>query len=67
MTEGIPQQFSSPEEELQYLRQQVALRERELLSRTTEIDNADRETITRQELHEYGTFTPKIIWILVID
>jgi len=61
MTEGIPQQFSSPEEELQYLRQQVALRERELLSRTTEIDNADRETITRQELHEYGTFTPKII------
>ena len=52
MTEGIPQQFSSPEEELQYLRQQVALRERELLSRTTEIRTNEVVRAINKELRD---------------
>lgn len=61
MAEGIPKQFSSPEEELTYLRERIAARERELLLRTPEIDTADTETIGRQELREYASFTPQVI------
>ena len=61
MNEGIPKQFSSPEEELIYLRERIAERERELLSRNPEIDRADTETIGRQEIREYASFTPKVI------
>jgi len=61
MSEGVPNQFSSPEEELNYLRERIALRERELLARTPEIDAGDIETIGRQELKEYAQFTPKLI------
>lgn len=61
MAEGIPKQFSSPEEELIYLREKVALRERELLARNLEVDQADTETIAREELKEYASFTPKMI------
>lgn len=61
MPEGIPKQFSSPEEELKYLREKVALKERELLARNFEIDQSDTETIARQELKEYASFTPKMI------
>ena len=57
--EGIPQKFSSPEEEIHYLRHQIAERERELLSRTPEVDNADIETVGRQKIKEYVTFTPQ--------
>ncbi|MEZ4195631.1 MAG: DUF87 domain-containing protein [Candidatus Paceibacterota bacterium] len=61
MPEGVPQQFSSPEEELKYLREKVALRERELLSRSPEIDRTDIETVGKQEIKEYAQFTPKLI------
>lgn len=61
MKEGIPQQFSSPEEEIAFLRQQIAERERVLLERTPEVDDADVETIGREQLREYVSFTPKVI------
>lgn len=61
MNEGIPKQFSTPDEELEYLRARIALRERELLARTPESDLADTETIGRQEINEYASFTPKMI------
>ncbi len=61
MPERPPAQFSSPEEELQYLREQLAARERELLARTPEVDAADIETVGRQELREYAQFTPQVI------
>ncbi len=61
MSERVPNQFSSPEEELRFLREQLAERERELLSRTAEVDRADIETLGRQELAEYAQFTPKMI------
>ncbi len=61
MPEGVPKQFASAEEEVQYLRERIALREREMLARTPEVDHADRETMAKQELQEYGLFTPKVI------
>ncbi len=61
MPEGIPKQFSSPEEELLYLRERIAERERELLQRNPESDNSDTETIGNQEIKEYASFTPRII------
>lgn len=61
MAEGIPQQFSSPEEELVYLRNKIAQRERELLMRNPESDLSDTETIAKQEIKEYSSFTPKVI------
>jgi len=60
MPEGVPK-FSTPEEEIAYLRGQIAARERDLLSRNPEMDNADVETIAKHELREYGSFTPKAI------
>lgn len=61
MFEGAPKQFASAEEEVQYLRERIAASEREMLGRTTEIDNADYATIARQEILDYGSFTPKMI------
>jgi len=61
MAEGIQKQFSSPEEELIYLREKIALRERELLLRNAEVDHQDTETIAKQEIKEYASFTPKVI------
>ncbi len=61
MSERILPQFTSPEEEVQYLREQLAARERDLLSRTPEVDAADIETVGRQELREYAQFTPQMI------
>lgn len=54
MTEKAPGPFRTPEEEIAYLREQIAAKERELLSRGVEIDRADHETIARRELQEYG-------------
>ena len=50
MQEGVPKQFSNPQEEIEYLRHRIAERERALLSRTPEVDAADRETVGRQEM-----------------
>ncbi len=62
MAEGFSgSQFASPEDEIRYLRERIAARERELLSRQNEIDPADTETIGKQELKEYASFTPKMI------
>jgi hypothetical protein len=59
--EGGPKQFSNPQEEVAYLREQLASKERGLLDRTPEIDRMDRETVGRQELKSYTSFTPKMI------
>lgn len=59
--ERIPTQFSSAEEEIAYLREQIAAKERDLLSRAPEADPADLETVATQELREYGAFTPKAV------
>ena len=61
MQEGISQKFTSPEEEIAFLRQQIAQKERELLTRTPEVDVTDMETIGREQLKEYLTFTPKMV------
>ncbi len=61
MSEEIPKRFSSPEEEISYLREQIAARERELLSRSIELDKTDIETIGKEEIREYASFTPRII------
>lgn len=61
MSERIPTQFSSPEEEIRYLREQMAVKERELMARSAEVDATDIETIGKQELHEYAQFTPRVI------
>lgn len=53
--------FSTPEEEIKYLRERIAARERELLSRSPEADNTDVETVSKQELHEYASYHPSIV------
>ncbi len=59
--EGTPRQFSSPSEEIAYLRKQIAERERDLLSRNAEVDHADIETLGKQEIRSYQSFTPKMV------
>lgn len=61
MQEAVPRQFASPEEEIAYLRQQIANRERELIARAPEADPGDFETVAKQEIHKYGTFTPNSV------
>jgi hypothetical protein len=59
--EGVPKQFTNPQAEVEYLRDQLANKERELLDRTPEIDSTDRETLGRQEIKSYTSFTPNVI------
>ncbi|MFT5831636.1 MAG: hypothetical protein ACI9SY_000003 [Candidatus Paceibacteria bacterium] len=59
--ERVPQQFSNPAEEVAYLREQLAHKEREVLSRTPELDPVERESIGKQEIKSYTSFTPKMI------
>ena len=59
--EGVPRQFKNPQEEITYLRQQIAERERGLHERNREADQADFETVGKQELFEYGAFTPDVV------
>ncbi|MCD5381120.1 MAG: type IV secretion system DNA-binding domain-containing protein [Candidatus Pacebacteria bacterium] len=61
MNEGVPQKFSSPEEEITFLRQQIAKKEQEVLGRSAGVDESDAETIVRQQINEYVSFTPKTI------
>ncbi|MEZ4104513.1 MAG: type IV secretion system DNA-binding domain-containing protein [Candidatus Paceibacterota bacterium] len=61
MSEGIPKQFTTPEEEIAYLREQIAKREQELLARTPEVDQSDVEAVGKQEIREYASFTPKMV------
>ena len=59
--EGSPKQFSSPQEEIAFLRSQIAERERGMLEMTPEIGAAESEAFGRQELNEYSSFTPKMV------
>lgn len=59
--EGIPKQFSTPEEEIAFLRQQIAERERVLLNRNVEADVTDIETVSKEQIKEYNSFTPKMV------
>jgi len=59
--EGVPRKFSNPEEEIAFLRSQIAARERELHLRSGEVDHLDVETVAKQELHEYSAFTPRVV------
>lgn len=59
--EGIPNRFKTPEEEISYLRQQIAEKERVLLERSAEVDQADIETLGKEQLREYVSFTPKVV------
>ncbi len=61
MKEDTPKQFASTEEEIAYLREQIANKERALIERNAQVDSADLETIGKQELFDYGTFTPEKI------
>lgn len=59
--EGGPKNFSSPEEEINFLREQLAHKEREVLERVPEIDDEERVSIAKEQLKEYSGFTPKVI------
>lgn len=59
--EATPKQFASPEEEIAYLRDRIAHKERELLTRTPELDRADVETLGRQELQNYGEHAAGVV------
>ncbi len=62
MREGVPrQQFSSPQEEIEFLRAQIAARERELIAKQPEADHIDFETVAKAELREYSMFTPRVV------
>ncbi len=60
--ELMPQKkFSSPEEEIAFLRSEIAKRERVLLERNAEADSADYETIGKQVMREYGEHDPSVV------
>lgn len=59
--EGGPKQFQNPEEEIAFLREQIAMKERELLSREPETPGPILENTAKEKLHEYGTFTPNTV------
>ena len=61
MVEKIEQKFSSPEEEIAFLRRQIAEQERDLLERAPEADVNDIEQVAKTQIHEYGTFTPNMV------
>jgi len=67
MSERTPAQrtfdkkFASPTEEVDFLRERVAEKERALLDRNLEADEADYETLAREELKEYNEFTPESV------
>ena len=61
--EGIDKQFTSPEEEIAYLKERIASSERDLLSRAPEADNVELETIAKTELKEYSSFTPEAVLV----
>ncbi len=59
--EGVPKQFSTPEEEIAFLRAQIASRERELGVHSVEANPADIENVAKEQLRQYGAFTPKAV------
>lgn len=60
--EIIPQKkFSSPEEEIAFLRGEIARREEELRSRSPEIDPVDREVLGKKVMREYAEQEPSAV------
>ena len=55
------EKFSSPEEEIAFLRNEIARRERDVLARTNEMDHVDQETIGREVIREYGEHDPGVV------
>jgi len=56
-----PKKFASPEEEIAFLRHEVARREQDLLSLNKEIDATDIETVGKRVLQEYGEHDPSMV------
>ncbi len=62
MFDKLPKSFSSPSEEVDYLRKKVAEQEKELLQRSPqEVDDSAYETIAKREIENYTSFTPKMV------
>ncbi len=62
MREGAPiQPFASPDDEIKYLRAEIAKRERELLARQPEADHHDFEAVAKETLRDYSLFTPRVV------
>ena len=61
MIERPQKQFESTEQELQFLREQLAVKEQELLRRSKSVDTHDVETMGKEVLQEYSEFTPKFV------
>lgn len=59
--EKYPDKFGSPEEEINFLRQEIARKERELLERAPEADQPELETVAKEEMREYASFTPESV------
>lgn len=53
--------FSSAEEEIAFLRGEIARREQELLSRNREIDHVDYETLGKEVIREYAEHDPSLV------
>lgn len=61
MPENFPRQFTSPEEEIAFLKEQIAQKERELLSRAPESELKELEVVGKEQIKEYGSFTPELV------
>ncbi len=62
MSESFAQKpFNSPEEEIAYLRERIAERERELHSRGDTADHVDYHTLAKEELREYAEHAPEAV------
>ncbi len=60
--ETMPEKkFSTPEEEIAFLRQEIARREQSLLERNKEVDRADIETVGKGVMEEYAEHDPTML------
>jgi uncharacterized protein YqeY len=60
--ERAPQQkFTNPDEEIAFLKAEIAKREQELLARSPEADRTDLESVARQELRDYEGYQPEVV------
>jgi hypothetical protein len=55
------QKFSTPEEEIAFLRAEIARRERTVMEREPETAHDHREAIGREVIKEYGEHTPDLV------
>ncbi len=59
--EGTPKQFSSPQEEIEYLRQRIAEQERSVLEKEPQARAEQLEQVSQKEMREYASFTPQSV------